>query len=913
MPSAKDYQDRILADRYAQKDTESEVRVGDPVVVSIKRKFEKDGDEIDSRELGRVVKIHRDNPAPTYEVALIDASKDESKWEVIKDLERPKIEILLETCYEDIAKRVSDGIIEREPKNTEFRDAVYHAMVNKDFIPAGRILAGLGCEDRTLTFFNCYVFPPPHDSRGGITKHWGMLFNTFSLGGGVGWDNSSHRPRGSLVRKVNGRSSGAVSWAEQYSQITGAVEQGGSRRGAALMALWCWHPDIVEFVQAKSQRETLLVDGKKISISKELLSNANVSILISDKFMQAVEKDQDWDLVFPDTDYPSYNKSWDGDLDKWLADGKPVTVYKTVKAAWLWNLIVEHAWLSGEPGLLFIEHANKMSNSYYYNKLSCTNPCGEIFLPPFGVCNLGHINLSRFIKGTAENIPATGRTWQEAQDAFDVERFKEVVTTGVRFLDNITDLNVYHIDENKKVQTDERRTGLGILGYGELLVRLGLRYGSTEALRFTDWLFGKLAQYSYTASMELAKERGAFPKFDPEKFVKSGFMQRMADGFGNLVRDIQEHGIRNVTLNTIAPTGSVGTMLGTTTGIEPYFLVEWTARNRIGTADEEANVLTSLKAKFGDDLPEYFVTTKDITPEEHVRTQAAAQRWIDASISKTVNLPNSATRNDVAKAYELMYKMGCKGGTVYRDGSRDKQVLYGKEDTKEAIVKDKTQAPMVVVDEYKTNGTSILRPKIDSGIGVTMSKQTPVGRLHATLRMHHKTGKPYDIFLVSGKGDISADVQALGRLISVILRMPDGEVISQESRLEIIRDQLHRIPGRGQTGWGMEKVISLPDGIAQILNDYLSGNFPMANIPMGEDQVVEFLEQFDDKKKSTRKDMAAWIVNEDRGIFEEDEQSLDEEDVVGFDFDICSKCGSATLVNVPGKCPYCITCMHSEC
>jgi len=911
MPSSKDYQDRILADRYAQKNANADVAVGDKVVVSLKRRFDRDGEEIESRELGIVTKKNSSVGTPLFNIKLIDHTKEEKNWEVVTGIERHHVEVLVETCYEDICKRVARGIVEKEPDNTEFREAVYQAMVNREFVPAGRILAGLGCKDRTLTFFNCYVFPPPHDSREGIAEHWKALFNTFSLGGGVGWDNSSHRPRGEVVRKVNGRSSGAVSWMEQYSQITGAVEQGGSRRGASLQGLWCWHPDIIEFIQAKSLREEFVVGGKKISRSRQLLQNSNVSVLISDSFMEAVERDEDWPLVFPDTNHPSYDKDWKGDLDTWKAEGKPIIVHKVVKAQWLWRLIIEHAWASGEPGLLFLERANKMSNSYYYNKLSCTNPCGEQMLPPYGVCNLGHINLAKFIREDVEQLPYKSVSWKQAVEAFNVDKLYTVASTGVRFLDNVTDLNTYHIKANEEKQLSERRVGLGILGYGELLVRLGLRYGSNDAIKFTDWLFEQFACASYKASMVLAQERGPFPKFIGEKFVNSGFMRTLGEAHPQLKESISKYGVRTVTMNTIAPTGSTGTMIETTTGIEPYFLPAWVARSRIGAVEEEANIIVELRAKFGNDFPAYFVTTQDITPEEHVRTQAAAQKWIDASISKTINMPNNATKDDVARAYKLLYDLGCKGGTVYRDGSRDKQVLYYKEDAQEKAPAKEKDVPVVVVDEYKRqNGLAVLRPKIDSGLAVILSKETPVGRLHAGIRFHHKTGKPYDMFLVSGKGDISADVQALGRLISVILRMPDGETISQETRLEIIRDQLHRIPGRGQVGYGPDKVMSLPDGVAQILHDYLSGNFPMANVPMGEDQVAAFLNQVNGDKEVDHEEVTAWIMNEDRDAFYNEDT---ETDSLGFDFDICPKCGSATYVNIPGKCPHCVVCMHTEC
>lgn len=1072
MPTSQDYQFRILADRYARKDTKAEAAPGDMVVISMKRRFERDGELVESREIGVVKEKSSDTKAPLYTVALVDSTKKEEEWEVVKRVDPHRMDVLIERSYEEICERIAKGIIANEPENTEFQKVIYEAMVDRAFVPAGRILTGLGCEDRTLTFFNCYVFASPHDSRKGIAEHWGKLFDTYSLGGGIGWDNSSLRPRGSIVHKVNGRSSGSVSWMEQFSQITGAVEQGGSRRGASLMGLWCWHPDIVEFIHAKSLREDFKVGDTKVSRNKNLLENANVSVLISDSFMDAVKNDEEWELVFPDMTHPSYDKTWDGDIDRWKAEDKPIKIYNVMPARELWNMITKQAWESGEPGLLFMERANRLSNSYYYAKLRCTNPCvtgdtlvtvweegenpkeiqirdlvgrkglhlavddrelshneyidlnmitnshiaadqaedvihtgkrpvyrlqidgahssaakkhgdsytnlhltgdhkvrttrgmipaqdleagdevhvigggtakvihctprggsqdvydvvntythtfiangivvsncGEQMLPPSSVCNLGHVNLARFIRKEAEQLPAKETTSQEAVKSFDLHKFTETVQAGIRFLDNITDLNHYHDPTIEARQKSERRIGLGVLGYGELLVRLGLRYGSEEALKFTNWLFETFSEISYITSSQLAEERGPFAKFDKTKFLNSGFMKQHT----TMVREaVEEHGIRNVTINTVAPTGSVGTMLGTTTGIEPYFLAEWVARSRIGTADEEASILTEMKNKFGDKRPSYFVTTQDITPEEHVKTQGVIQRWIDSSISKTVNLPNSATKEDVARTYEMLYSEGCKGGTVYRDGSRDRQVLYYKEDGKKAERTEKKSIPVEVVDEYKPNGMGILRPKITKGLGVINSKETPVGLVHGVIRMHPKTGAPYDIFLVSGKGDVSADVQAIGRLISTILRWPDGEVIPQELRLEMIRDQLHRIPGRGQVGFGPDKVISLPDGIAQILNDYLSGDFPMPNIPLGEDQLDDFLNQLTKDLDADRKSMHDWIINETTEE-ESPEQQFEEPDSMGFDFDICPKCGNATYVHIPNKCPYCVSCMHTEC
>ena len=914
------YQERIQLDRYAVKDQQATPKIGDLVVVSIQRKFEQDGELNESREIGVVTRVGAQEKGveAEYSVTLYNTAVPKESWEIIDKLNRGQLEILVEKTYADICMRVANGVIKNEPDNIVFRDAVYNAMINEMFVPGGRILAGIGRDNLTLTLFNCYVFPPPHDSRRGIIDMMFLLFDTFSEGGGVGFHCSSLRPRGAVVKKVNGRSSGAVSWMDLYSHLTGAVEQAGSRRGAAMIGLWIWHPDIIEFIEAKSRKKDFTLDnGQVISRDLNLLKNVNVSVLISDKFMEAVKADAMWDLVFPNLDDPTYDTTWNGDLEEWLAAGKKPIVYKRVRAKWLWDLIIKKAWESGEPGILFMDRANKMSNSYYYNKISCTNPCGEVLLEPFGVCNLGHINLAKFIRPDVEQFPEQEIDSESAIKKTDFNKFKEVITTAIRFLDNITDINRYHIPQTEEQQKKERRIGLGILGYAELLVRLGLRYGSPEAEKFTNYLFRKLSKYSYLASINLAKERGSFPAYDYDKFLASGFMKIHDE---EVIAAVREHGIRNVTINTCAPTGSVATMLNTTTGIEPYFLAEWTARSRIGIAEEEASVLSELKHKFGKKPPAYFVTTDTVTPEEHVRIQAAAQRWIDSSIAKTVNLPNNATVEDVSNVYNKMYELGCKGGTIYRDRSRDKQVLYHK---------DNPATKVEITDSYMHPDSGLLRPSIKAGLSVTISQPVPNDSwVHGTIRMHPTTGEPYDVFLSSGKGDLAADVQALGRLISVILRWPDRATINQATRLEIIRDQLYRIPGGQQVGIGTKATISMPDGIAQLLQRYLAGDFPLSSLPLGTqpmENYINVLEEESETVKVLRKLISPPdSKNEYKGsmtdsdtketVEENDNNYLLKPDIMGNStFETCPECKQNGLLRQIGHCPHCVICGCKLC
>jgi ribonucleoside-diphosphate reductase alpha chain len=461
-----------------------------------------------------------------------------------------------------------------------------------------------------------------------------------SRGGGVGINVSTLRPRYAYVKGVNGRSSGAVSWASLYSFVTGLIEQGGSRRGALMLILNVWHPDVIDFINSKKEA------GK--------ITNANISVGITDDFMQAVKEDKDWDLVFPDSSDPLYKDSWDGNLTRWNSLGGKVIKHKTVRAREIWDNIITSAWSSAEPGMYFIDRSNHYSNSHYYADLPCTNPCGEQPLPAWGVCNLGHINLAKHVDMVAQDV--------------DWNKLKRTVQDAVRFQDNVIDATPYFFDENYQQQMSERRVGMGTIGLAEMLINLKLRYGAPEAVEFIDKLYRFISITAYETSVDLAREKGAFGKFDADKFLQSGFMQKMPEYIRHLVRT---YGIRNVTILTQAPTGTIGTMVGTSTGIEPFFSWTYFRKSRLGVHQENIQIAKDwLDANPGQKLPDYFVTAMELTPEEHVHVQAAIQRWTDAAISKTVNAPEGYTIEQTKKLYELMYDLGCKGGTIYRDGSR---------------------------------------------------------------------------------------------------------------------------------------------------------------------------------------------------------------------------------------------------
>jgi ribonucleoside-diphosphate reductase alpha chain len=576
--------EKIFLDRYALKDSSKKtLQQGDTVVVLVDSKT-------GQREIGKVVKL-------TQRDALVELRDGTQTERALEHVDKP-----LETTVEQMMDRVAQGAaaVEAPAVQKKWAEEFRWLLEGWKFTPGGRILAACGTE-QNLTFYNCYVIPSPSDSRDGIFNTLSQMAEIMSRGGGVGINLSTLRPRYAYVKGVNGRSSGSVSWGGLYSFVTGLIEQGGSRRGALMLILNVWHPDVMEFISSKKEM------GKIV--------NANISVGITDAFMEAVEKDRDWDLVFPDTLDVRYGEHWSGNLEKWQEMGGAVIVHKTVKARDIWNDIIGSAWASAEPGLWFVDRSNKMSNSHYYpnGDLICTNPCGEQPLPQWSVCNLGHVNLSRFVKGGEVAWKDLGRT----------------VRTAVRFLDNVIDATPYFFKQNESQQKDERRVGLGTVGLAEMLIRLQLRYGSSEGNQFVDKLYSFIAREAYLASTELAAEKGSFPRFEAEPFLESGFMKSMP-------QDVREavvaKGIRNVTLLTQAPTGTVGTMIGTSTGIEPFYYWSYFRKSRLGVHEEKVQVLEEWQAANpGKELPSYFVNAMELSPEDHVRVQAGIQRWVDSS------------------------------------------------------------------------------------------------------------------------------------------------------------------------------------------------------------------------------------------------------------------------------------------
>ena len=736
------------------------------------------------------------------------------------------------------------------------------------YVPGGRILAGAGT-GYAVTYYNCFVIPSPQDSRGGILQSLGEMIEIMARGGGVGINMSTLRPRGARVEKVNGFSSGPCNWAEIFSLATkDIIQQGGTRRGALMLMLWDWHPDIEEFITVKKDLSRI--------------NGANLSLCISDSFMEAVKKDEDWPLIFPDKNDPEYDKLWDGDIEGWKARGKKIKVHKVVKARKMWDLIAEAAWNSAEPGIVFMERYNKMHNNYYWNKIICVNPCGEEGLPGWGVCNLGSLNLTAFVEGHTVDNAGT----------FDFDGLKKTVRTAVRFQDNVVAMDPYVFPGIRKTQLEgERRIGLGTMGLGDTLIKLHIRYGSKKSLEFIEKVYKLIAYEAYRASVDLAQEKGAFPKFNGAKFVKSGFMQTMPK---DIQQDVRKKGIRNSVLLMQAPTGSTSLMVNTTSGIEPVYEFEYTRRDRLGVHAIRHYLYDEWYAKYGEELekgtierPDWFVSANDLSPEDHVLVQAVIQKYVDASISKTVNAPKSHTIEDVKRLYTMAYDQGLKGIAYMREGSRQ-GVLERKiesDSAKASSDKDVVHLPTI-------------KPRPMVVHGATYKIDTPVGRAYITVNTNGGN-EPHEVFITIGKAgtDVFAMAEGLGRMISMYFRSTNH--LRSEERIQNVIKALSGIGGGRSMGFGKERVRSLPDAVAKVLQmhfEYLNKQSIQTN-GNGKAQEVELVSSMEQPT----------LLNEPQPLVE---HTMDVPS--SKHFDLCKECGQALLAREEG-CAKCYGCGYAEC
>lgn len=556
----------------------------------------------------------------------------EDKYQ-FKGNDKENADVTIEDNWNRIAKFLS-----QPEKNKKYWESKFLSILQDfKFIPAGRIMSNAGTGRERTTCINCFVMGTIEDSMDGIFSALKEAALTLQSGGGIGYDFSTLRPKDTPVKGVDGYASGPVSFMDVWNSMCKTMMSAGSRRGAMMATLRCDHPDIEEFIKAKREAGRLTM--------------FNVSVLCTDEFMDAVEKDLDFDLKF---------------------NGK---VYKTVKARHIWDQIMINTYDYAEPGVIFIDRVNYMHNQNYLEQIASTNPCGEQPLPPYSSCLLGSINLSQFVK-----YPFT----EDAIIEYD-ELFK-VASIATRMLDNVIEVSNYPLDLQKQKAKNDRRLGIGITGLADMLCMLRIKYGSKDAVMLSEYVQGLINNAAYLESVNLAKEKGEFPDLDREKFINSGFMKNMSL---ELREAIRENGIRNATLTSIAPTGTISIIANNvSSGVEPIFAKSY-VRNvteKNGEVKREEVVkdyaVWLYGEMFGKDvkLPDYFVTANDLTPEEHVDMQAAIQKNVDTSISKTVNLDSDISFEDFKAVYMYAYKTGCKGCTTYRPSEVRGAVLVSLDD-----------------------------------------------------------------------------------------------------------------------------------------------------------------------------------------------------------------------------------------
>ncbi|ETD78837.1 adenosylcobalamin-dependent ribonucleoside-diphosphate reductase [Rhodobacter capsulatus] len=727
----------------------------------------------------------------------------------------------LDASVEDSWRRVARDLASVEADPAHWEPKFYAALEDFKFLPAGRILAGAGT-GRAVTLFNCFVMGTIPDSMAGIFDMLKEAALTMQQGGGIGYDFSTIRPRGAAVKGVAADASGPLSFMDVWDAMCRTIMSAGSRRGAMMATMRCDHPDIEAFITAKQDSARLRM--------------FNLSVLITDAFMEAVKADGPWELVF---------------------DGK---VYHTLNARDLWNKIMRATYDFAEPGVIFIDRINAMNNLAYLEQIAATNPCGEQPLPPYGACLLGSVNLARLV-----TAPFTD------QARLDLAALDELVRTSVRMMDNVVDASRFPLPQQQAEAANKRRIGLGVTGLADALLMLGLRYGDDKAAAQTEAWMKAIARAAYLASVDLAREKGAFPLFDAEKYLSSGNMLQMDE---DVRQAIATHGIRNALLTSIAPTGTISLYAGNvSSGIEPVFAYAYTRKvlQKDGSRTEEEMVDYAVKLwrdmKGDVALPAYFVNAQTLAPMDHVKMQAAAQKWIDSSISKTINCPVDISFDDFKDVYMAAFESGCKGCTTYRPNDVTGSVLTVSEKSEKTPETDKG-AEVVYLTEPLDRPASLE--------GATYKLKWP-GSEHAIyitvndiVQGGHR--RPFEVFINSKNMEHYAWTVALTRMISAVFRR-GGDVSFVVGELKAVFDP------RGGAWMAGQYIPSILAAIGGVIERHLVATGFIAGEGMGlkSDPRAEVME----------------MGEPPRG-------------------EACPSCGSYALRKVEG-CLTCADCGHSKC
>jgi ribonucleoside-diphosphate reductase alpha chain len=773
----------------------------------------------------------------------------------------------------------------------------YDLLSKRRFFPNSPTFTGAGTPLGQLAA--CFVLPVADD----MGRNSAGIFQTLrdaaliqQTGGGNGFSFSRLRPKGTLVKTSAGQATGPVGFLRVYDRAFGEIAQGGTRRGANMGVLRVDHPDIEDFINCKTDEDAI--------------TNFNISVGITDAFMEAVREDEDWDLVFPDVSTQEY-KSFNGTLEQAEQEGIPIKVHKRVKAREIFEKIVHQAHHNGEPGVLFIDAANRSNPVPHLYMLEATNPCGEQWLGPYENCCLGSINLAQHC------TPDGSVDWTELQESIEL---------ATRFLEDVVQANSYvpAVPQLRQAAFRARRIGLGIMGLADMMYHVGVRYGSPGGQEFSAQVMEFIRFHSMLTSIELAKDRGPFEAiegsiYDPNHltwqppeplFDYQNDWQRPDVDWNLVVAGILAHGIRNGAQTTIAPTGTIATVAGCEGyGCEPVFALAYirhvndngndlrlkytsplfnqaledagldeATRERIFDQVLETGTCQRIEGLPGE-IRENFVVSHDISAEEHVRMQAAMQAFVDNSLSKTINFPEFTSEEDIARAYKLAWELGCKGITVYVTGSRQKVVLETH-----AVAKEKENLSgqeSAGRGEARRDWEKAKKPRPRRLPGNTIFVETPLGKTFVTVN-ENGGHQPFEVFVNTAKAgsETAAVSEAIGRLISYILRMVSP--ITPRDRLKEVWRQLSGIGGGRPLGFGPNRVRSLPDGVAQAIEEYLKNS-----------EQSEFSYEQDGN-----------------GYFPDAEKDADQSQFqIG---DLCPDCGQAAVVYEEG-CRKCYACAYSEC
>lgn len=762
----------------------------------------------------------------------------------------------------DSAQRVVNAIYANDP-NPDEKARAYDAITAGLFLPAGRIWAGAGTEKR-VTLMNCYVNATVGDSMLDIMQAntWAAL--TMQQGGGVGTDFSTIRPKGAYLERTGTKASGPLPFMDMWHAMCTTIRSAGDRRGAMMGTMSDTHPDLPEFIVAKQ------TPGR--------LTNFNVSILVSDAFMEAVREDAEWALHFP-------KRPADGVRDPSLAEYDFVDeetdelqfVYSMWRARDLWELITKNTYKYSEPGVIFIDRVNELNNLNYLETIRCTNPCGEQPLPPHGTCNLGSVYLTRMVRD-----PFTDSA------SFDFDLLREVAAIATRFLDNVIDVTQYPLPEQRAEEFAKRRLGLGFTGLADVFAQLRVRYGSVQAADLADRITSTLALAAYNTSINLAKERGSFPLFDPDRYLSpTGFAGR------RLPQEMQErirlNGIRNGLILTVAPTGTISVAFGNpASGVEPLFAkrqdrsvlqadLSWKEyKNTPSYIVRLYDIIFGTPAN--NEYPAYIVEAGDLKVEDHIIIMAKVQHWIDASVSKTVNCPEDMTYEDFVKVYDLAYNLGCKSCTTYRPSDVRGSIL--RVAGKGAKADGAPETPIPAVPVLQT------RPEVLQGTTYKIKWPRRKSALYLVIN-HDANGRPFECFITSKDASASEWTTALTLMITGIFRSGhDFSFIADElKQIEAVRDGAFI----GGKYYG-----SIPAFIGELIGRHLNGEQLPTDITAGEEPTEAF--KFGGVATGRMSAENPPMNSIPKG-------SIGEE---------CPECHFPTLVKIEG-CRKCTHCSYSEC